>query len=131
MRLPRFRRPSADLLMWTGLLAAPAAWAGQHVAGVSLEIVRCHDRAAGASPGVPVDAITIVIGAAAAVVAVIGLVAAVVAWRTARDVDDDDPPPPGRIHFMGVIGMTVSPLFLAMIVMSSAGGVAIMECVQS
>ncbi len=131
MRLPRLRRPSADLLMWTGLLAAPAAWTGQHITGLWLEITRCHDRAAGASPGIPVDAITIVVGAAAALLAVIGLAAAVAAWRSARDADDDDAPPPGRIHFMGVIGMTISPLFLAMILMSSAGGIAIMECVQS
>lgn len=127
----RLRRPSADLLMWTGLFAAPAAWSGQHITGLWLEIARCHDRAAGAATGIPVDAITIVVGAAAATLATIGLVAAFAAWRTARDSDDDDPPPPGRIHFMGVIGMTISPLFLAMIVMSSAGGVAIMECVQS
>lgn len=127
----RLRRPSADLLMWAGLFTAPAAWAAQHVAGVSLEIVRCHDRAAGASPRVPVDAITLVIGVVAAALALLGLASAVAAWRTARDADDDDAPPPGRIHFMGVIGMTISPLFLAMIVMSSAGGIAIMECVQS
>jgi hypothetical protein len=131
MRLLRLRRPSADLLMWTGLFAAPAAWTGQHLTGLWLEITRCHDRAAGASPGIPVDALTIAVGITAAAVAVIGFAAAVAAWRSARDVDDDDPPPAGRIHFMGVIGMTISPLFLAMIVMSSAGGVAIMECVQS
>jgi hypothetical protein len=125
------RRPSADLLMWMGLFVAPAAWAGQHVAGVSLQIARCHDLAAGASPGLPVDTITLIIGIVAAVLATVGLLAAIGAWLSARDVDDDDAPPAGRIHFMGVIGMTISPLFLAMIVMSSAGGIAIMECVQS
>jgi len=125
------RRPSRDLLMWTGLLAAPAAWAGQHVAGLSLEIARCHDGAAGAGPGIPVDAITLAIGVVAAILATLGLASAVAAWLSTRDADDDDPPPAGRIHFMGVIGMTTSPLFLAMIVMSTAGGIAIMECVQS
>jgi hypothetical protein len=125
------RRPSADLLMWTGLFAAPAAWAGQHVAGLSLEIARCHDNAVGASPSIPVDAITLVIGIVAAIFATLGIASAVGAWLSARDVDDDDAPPAGRIHFMGVIGMTTSPLFLAMIVMSTAGGIAIMECVQS
>ena len=125
------RRPSRDLLMWTGLFAVPAAWVGQHVAGISLQIARCHDLAAGASPGIPVDAITLVIGIVAAVLATLGLLAAIGAWLSTRDADDDDAPPAGRIHFMGVIGMTISPLFLAMIVMSSAGGIAIMECVQS
>ena len=130
MRIPRSRL-AVDALMWIGLLAAPVAWAGQHIAGVWVQIARCHDRAAGASPGLPVDAVTIAVGAAAAALALIGLVAAVASWWTTRSADDDDPPPSGRIHFMGVVGMTISPLFLAMIVMSSAGGIAIMECVQS
>jgi ABC-type iron transport system FetAB permease component len=130
MRIARVRL-SAGALMWVGLLAAPAAWTGQLVAGVWLQIARCHDRAYGASSGLPVDAVTIAVGAAAAALALIGLFAAIAAWWATRRADDDDPPPSGRIHFLGVVGITISPLFLAMIVMSSAGGIAIVECVQS
>ena len=130
MRISR-PRLSTDLLMWTGLLAAPAAWAAQLVTGVWLQIARCHDRAVGAAPGLPVDVITVAVGAVAAALALVGLGAAIAAWRATRDAEEDDAPPAGRVHFMGVIGMTISPLFLAMIVMSSAGGTAIAECVQS
>ena len=130
MRIPR-PRLAPDVLMWVGLLAAPVAWTAQHVTGVWLEIARCHDRTVGASPGIPVDLVTVVVGATAAALALAGLVAAIAAWRATRDADDDDAPPPGRIHFMGVVGITISPLFLAMIVMSAAGGTAIMECTQS
>jgi len=98
---------------------------------VWLEIVRCHDSTRGASAGLPVDVITIAVSAVAAVVAVVGLVCAVLAWRVTRDAEDDDAPPPGRIHFLAVIGITISPLFIAMILMSGTGGTAINECVQS
>ena len=57
--------------------------------------------------------------------------AAVAAWRATRDDDDDDAPPAGRTHFLAVIGMTITPLFLAMIVMSSAGAIVFRGCVQS
>ncbi len=128
---PALPRPTPDLLMWAGLLAAPGAWAGQHITGVWLEIVRCHDNAPGRSGGLPVDGLTVAVSAVAAILATTGLLAAVLAWRTARDADDDDPPPAGRVHFLAVVGITISPLFLAMIVMSGTGGTAISECVQS
>jgi hypothetical protein len=121
----------ADLLMWMGLFAAPAAWAVQDLTGIWLEIVRCHDNTPGAAAGLPVDGITVVVSAVAAVVAIAGLGAAILAWRATRDADDSDPPPSGRIHFLAVIGITISPLFIAMILMSGTGGTVISECVQS
>ena len=126
MRRPRLRRRAPRL--WSALFAAPAAWTAQHILGLGSGS-RAATTAPRAWPGMPVDAITIVVGAAAA--------RSPIAWprprrlARARDADDDDAPPPGRIHFLAVIGMTISPLFLAIILMSSAGGVAIMECVQS
>jgi hypothetical protein len=124
-------RPTAAVLVWVGLFAAPFAWAGQHVAGVGLTLARCHDGAAGPRWDTPVDASVIAITAASAVVAVLGGFAAVAAWRATRTADDDDPPPTGRIHFLGIIGLTISPLFLAMILMSGIGTLVLPECVQS
>jgi hypothetical protein len=118
-------------LAWFGVLGPPAAWAIQHVAGFGLALAQCPDNAAGPGWTVPVDTATIVIGAVAATVTVACGAAALLAWRATRDADDDDAPPAGRVHFLAVIGMTVTPLFLAMIVMSSAGAVALPECVQS
>jgi hypothetical protein len=58
-------------------------------------------------------------------------VAAVAAWRATRDADESDAPPAGRIHFLSMIGMTIAPLFLAIILMSSAGAIAAVGCTQS
>jgi heme/copper-type cytochrome/quinol oxidase subunit 2 len=121
----------ADALMWFGLFAAPAAWAAQHVAGIALTIGQCHDNTAGPDWRVHVDTWAAIITAAAAVVALLGLLSAVAAWRSARDADDSDPPPAGRVHFLGIIGLTISPLFLAIILMSGLGTIFLSQCVQS
>jgi hypothetical protein len=122
-------RPS--VLMWIGLFAAPFAWATQHVIGIELQYAHCHDNGPGPAWDIPVDALTIAVSAAAAAVAVLGGLAALAAWRSVRDADDDDAPPAGRIHFLGIVGITISPLFLAIIVMSGLGSVVLPACVQS
>jgi hypothetical protein len=124
-------RPTPSALMWIGLFAAPVAWAAQHVTGIELQFARCHDNTPGPIRDVPVDALTIAVSAAAAAVAVLGGLAALAAWRSARDADDDDAPPAGRIHFLAVVGITISPLFLAIIVMSGLGSLFLPACVQS
>ena len=121
----------ADALMWFGLFGAPAAWAAQHVAGISLTIGECHDNTAGPESGIDVDTWVGVITAVAAVIALLGLLSAVAAWRSARDADDDDAPPAGRVHFLGIVGLTISPLFLAIILMSGLGTIFLSQCVQS
>jgi heme/copper-type cytochrome/quinol oxidase subunit 2 len=120
----------ADALMWFGLFAAPFAWAAQHVTGVLLTIGQCHDNTAGPDWHVHVDAWAAVVTGVAALIAVLGLLAAVAAWRSTRDAEDSDPPPSGRIHFLGVIGLTISPLFLAIILMSGIGVTVLVDCHQ-
>ena len=121
----------ADALMWFGLFGAPFAWAIQHVAGVMLSIATCHDNTAGPDWQPPFDAVTGIVTAVAAVIAVLALLAAVAAWHSARDADDSDPPPAGRIHFLAIVGLTISPLFLAIILMSGIGSTSMAACVQS
>ena len=121
----------ADALMWFGLLGAPAAWAAQHVTGVMLTIGACHDNTAGPDWHVHVDAWAVAVTSVAAIVALLGLLSAVAAWRSARDADDSDPPPAGRVHFLGIVGLTISPLFLAIILMSGLGTIFLSQCVQS
>ena len=121
----------ASVSVWIGLFAAPFAWAAQHVAGIELTIGQCHDNAAGPAWDVPVDPVTIATTAVAACVAVLGGLAALSAWRATRGVDDDDPPPGGRNHFLATVGMTISPLFLAIILMSGLGSTLMSGCVQS
>jgi heme/copper-type cytochrome/quinol oxidase subunit 2 len=121
----------AGTLTWVGLFAAPFAWAAQHVTGVLLSISQCHDNAAGPDWNVHIDTVAGIVTAVAALVAAVGLVSAVLAWRSTRDADDDDAPPAGRIHFLGIIGLTISPLFLAIILMSGLGTIFLPQCVQS
>ena len=121
----------ADALMWFGLFGAPFAWAAQHVAGVALTIGTCHDNTAGPDLGIDVDAVVAIVTTVAALIAVLALLSAVAAWRSTRGADDDDPPPAGRIHFLGIVGLTISPLFLAIILMSGLGTISMPECVQS
>jgi hypothetical protein len=125
------RRPGSDALAWVGALGPPFCWAGQHIAGYALGLADCPDNTAGPGWNVPVDTATIVVGAVAAAAAVLCGLSALVAWRASRDADDDDAPPAGRTHFLSVIGITITPLFLAMIVMSSAGAIVFRGCVQA
>jgi hypothetical protein len=120
-----------ELFAWLGVLGPPFAWALQHIGGVAVGLADCPDGARGPGWNVPVDTVTIALGAATAVVAALCGVAAVAAWRATRAADESDAPPTGRIHFLAVIGMTVTPLFLAMIAMSSAGALAFHGCTQS
>jgi ubiquinol-cytochrome c reductase cytochrome c subunit len=118
-------------LATVGAFLPPAAWAAQHVAGLAVGLADCPDNTAGPGWSVPVDGATIAIGGVAAALALCGGFAALTAWRATRDADDDDAPPAGRVHFLSVIGLTITPLFLAMILMSSAGAVAFNGCAQA
>jgi heme/copper-type cytochrome/quinol oxidase subunit 2 len=121
----------AGLFAWFGVLGPPFAWALQHVAGFAVGLADCPDNTRGPGWSVPVDALTIVIGGVAGLVAVLAGAAAVAAFRATRGADEDDAPPAGRIHFLALIGITITPLFLAMIAMTSAGAIAANGCTQS
>jgi heme/copper-type cytochrome/quinol oxidase subunit 2 len=125
------RAPAAGALAWAGALGPPFAWAAQHIGGYALALADCPDNTAGPGWHIAVDPWTIVIGGVTALVAVACGVAAITAWRLTRDADDSDAPPSGRNHFLAVIGMTITPLFLFMIVMSSAGSIIANGCQQS
>lgn len=109
-------------LLWFGVLGAPSAWVIQHLTGYALSEAGCHGDVA-------IDPGTIVISAAAAAIALLAALASVVVWRATRGAGSA--PPTGRVHFMAVIGMTVAPLFLALVLMSGLGAVLIDGCVQS
>jgi len=119
--------------MWLGLLGAPLAWAAQHVIGYGLTEAACGP--AGTRWSTPVDSWTIVVTAIGATLALLAGLAAFTVFRRTRDVEgtggSEEPPPKGRIHFLAVVGMTISPLFLAIIVMSGLGSIILSNCVQS
>ncbi len=113
--------------MWFGLLGAPFAWTVQHVVGISVIEAACNPP----SPhwGVPVDGWTLTTTAVAAIVVVLSTAAAYMAYRATKDAGTD--PPEARVRFLAIVGLVVSPLFLAIMLMSGITVVAFPECVQS
>jgi len=54
----------------------------------------------------------------------------VLTWRAVNATSKDDSPPEGRIYFMAVCGIVISPLFLAIIVMSTVATAVLPNCHQ-
>ena len=121
------RRIPVHVLVWLGVLGAPTAWTAQHVIGYTLTEAGCQE--ASRNWDLAVDAWTIAVTAVAAAVALLAWVAAFATWRATRDAGDE--PPPSRIHFLSVMGMTLTPLFLMIILMSGIGAVALTGCAQA
>jgi hypothetical protein len=106
--------------LWFGILGAPAAWTLQHVTGYALTVVRCGEG----GPSVHMDAWTLAVTATAVVVALAAEAAAIVTFRATRGEES-------RVHFLAVIGVTIGPLFVAMILMSGLGAIVLTQCAQS
>lgn len=128
MRL-RALRPGGEPLLWFGVLGAPAAWALMHLVGVELAQANCRQAAQGEGWNVHFDAWTIAAFATLATIAIASEVAAVLTFRATRDASSE--PPRGRIHFLSVIGMTIGPLFVVLILMGGLGAVLLERCQQS
>lgn len=113
--------------MWFGLLGAPAAFTVFHVSGYALSEAECN--VAGRSTTVGFDTWALVITAAAAAIAVAAALSSFAAWRLTRDAGDELPA--ARVHFLSIMGMTVAPLMLAIILMGGLGAIFLSNCVQS
>jgi hypothetical protein len=118
--------PPLRVLLWFGVLGAPAAWATQHVTGFALTQAECG---AGFHGQIALDGLTIAVTVAAAAVAVAAELCAIAVFRRTRDAGEE--PPGSRVHFMAIIGMTIGPLFLAIILMSGLGVAVLENCRQS
>ncbi len=117
--------PDLDLRVWFGLLAAPAAWGSMHVFGIGLTQAACYE--AGTRWDVPVDLWTAIATSLAALLALAGLLTSIRVARTTTDA----PPPEGRRHFLAIVGVTISPLFLFMILMGGIGAIVLQNCHQA
>jgi hypothetical protein len=114
------------VLLWYGVFGAPFAWAVQHVTGFGLTQASCG--LAGSRTGVSLDTWTLLVTALAAAAAILAGAAAIAVYRATQDVGEE--PPGSRIHFLSIIGMTISPLFLAIILMSGLGSFFLANCRQ-
>jgi hypothetical protein len=125
----KLRRSS--VLLWFGLLGAPAAWTAQFLTGYWLTEVGCST---GGERDLAIDGWTLAATIAAAVLAVLAGLAALVTFRRTRGTrgtgGSEEPPPKGRVHFLATVGIVVAPLFLLIIVMSGVGAVVLADCHQ-
>jgi heme/copper-type cytochrome/quinol oxidase subunit 2 len=116
------------LFAWFGVFGAPFAWVVQFLVGYGLTIAACNPP--GSTRSVSVNGITIAATIVAGVVALLAGAAATLAFIATREREEDDPPPAGRVHFLAVIGMTITPLFFFIIVLSGLGVVSVPGCRQ-
>lgn len=116
-------------LLWFGVFGAPFAWTIQHISGFALSEATCDE--AGRTWDVHSDTWTLAITGAAAAAAVAAGIAAVLTYRANRGTDSHGDPPGGRYYFLSIIGMTITPLFFAMILMSGLGSALLTGCRQS
>jgi hypothetical protein len=118
-------RLTLNLLMWFGLLGAPAAWVLQFMVSYWFSEAAC----AGPRRAAPVDTATAIATGLAIAVAVAAALSALTVMRATKD--QGDAPPPGRVHMLGIVGLTISPLFLMIIIFNGIGVLVLPECVQS
>ena len=114
-------------VLWFAVLGAPLAYAVQIGVGYWLAEAECSPT--GGMRGISLATWGLVVGAVAAAVALAAGLTAL--WLFRRAGDYKGAPPDGRIAFLGVVGMTVSSLFLALILISAAGILTYHVCNQS
>ena len=117
---------SPRLLQWFGLLGAPFAWVAQFVFGYAITEAGCDPWSR--RYGIPIDGWTAAATASAATVAVLAGLASLATFRATADAGSE--PPAGRIHFLATVGMTISVLFLFIILMSGLGAIVLTNCRQ-
>ena len=123
------RALTPQFLQWFGVFGAPFAWATQHVTGFALTLAKCER--AGSTWSIALDGITTAVSIVATAIALAAGAAAVASWRQTRGAEKDDPPPEGRRFFLAIVGMSITPLFVAMILMSGSGVLDLSGCRQS
>jgi hypothetical protein len=127
MRIEVPQSPASPRL-WYAVLGAPAAWAGQFA--VSYWVTEAKCSVAGERWGISVDAWAIALTLAAIAVALGAGLMALSLFRATAEDDLESAPPGGRNRFFGAIGLAVTPIFMAIIVLNGVGAV-VQSCAQS
>lgn len=128
MKLDPPRSPVSPI-MWFAVLGAPFAWGVQFAVGYWLSQTGCS--VPGREWSLDQNVWGVVLTVIAFCVAVTAGLMAVAMFRGTRDAEKDDAPPAGRVHFMAAVGMTVTALFVFIIVMTGLGIVILPDCHQS
>jgi len=112
------------LMTFVGVAVAPAAWFTQFTVGQYLSVASCTPGGGGIS----VHAWTLPATIVGALLAATGIVCATSTFRATRELDNDSDPPLGRVHFIGIVGMVTSTLFLFVILMGGLGALQYSGC---
>jgi Ca2+/H+ antiporter len=126
---PSVPTSAASPLLWFGVAGAPLSWVAQFSFNYWLTEADCS--LAGTRWGIALNAW--VIGAtvlAAAVALAAGLTAAFL-FRATSGVEVESSPPLGRVRFLATVGIAITPLFLAIILMNGVGATILPDCHQS
>lgn len=131
MRLPPISPDSpVSAPLWFAVLGAPLAWTAQFSIGYWLAEAQCS-QVGRARWDVDVGVWMIPLTAVAALLAIAAGLTALALFRRTREEEYASPPPQGRIHFLAIVGMAVTPLFLAMIALTAIGVLIHVPCSQS
>jgi heme/copper-type cytochrome/quinol oxidase subunit 2 len=116
-------------LMWFAVLGAPFAWGVEFAVGYWLTQAGCS--VPGREWSLDQNVWGVVLMSLAFVIALAAGLTAVAMFRGTREAEADDAPPPGRVHFLAAVGMTVTILFVFIIVMTGLGIMILPDCRQS
>jgi hypothetical protein len=116
-------------IMWFAVLGAPVAWGIEFAVGYWATQTQCS--VPGQGWNVNVDLWGAVLMGVAFVVALAAGLTALGLFRGTRQADVEGSPPDGRVHFLSIVGMTVTVLFILIIVMTGLGVVILPDCHQS
>ena len=122
-------RSSISPVMWFAVAGPAIAWGLQFTIGYWISQAHCNPATGGWTTAGQAWAIALTVVAAGIAIAA-GLVA-VALFRGTADADDNDSPPAGRVHFIAIIGMAITPLFTFIIIMNGVGVGVLSPCTQS
>jgi hypothetical protein len=122
----RGARGPVELLQWFCLLGAALVWTAQLVVGYGVTVAACS-RAGG---GWSIDRRTweVALTAAAAALVLLAEAAALAVYRETRNLSYSSPPPPGRHHFFASAAVVGNLIFLAIVLLSGIGALALDSC---
>jgi hypothetical protein len=130
-------RTPSTALVWFGVLGGPLSWSVQFITNLWFTFAQC-------SPAgrwqLPLRGWQIGLSVAALAVGGAALAVSVLLYRRTSRIKGmtetvrrgfGGAPPLARVHFLSVVGLTVNPLALIIIIMTGIGAPLLTVCVQS
>jgi hypothetical protein len=113
-----------EILVWFGILAAPAAWTIEHVFGYGWSEATCNPGGGASTTSFHVGAA--VLSGAGVLIGIAGLLAGISVLRATES--HEDPPPGGRLRMLAAVSVTATPLFIVIMILSAVGALTLDAC---